>query len=55
MSPKGTYDLVVKRDDSANNPAEKVEPEVMLQRMKVHATQVRERRPRASVNNGEET
>ncbi|KAJ9097844.1 hypothetical protein QFC19_006634 [Naganishia cerealis] len=38
------YDIVVKRDDSANNPAEKVEPEVMLQRMRMHATQVRQRR-----------
>lgn len=45
-APTETYDIVVKRDDSANNPAEKVEPEVMLHRMREHATQVRERRGR---------
>ncbi|GHJ88242.1 hypothetical protein NliqN6_4644 [Naganishia liquefaciens] len=38
-----TYEIIVKRDDAANNPAEKVAPEEMLARMRVHATEVRRR------------
>lgn len=38
-----TYNIVVKRDDAAGDPAEKVKPEVMLARMRVHATEVRRR------------
>jgi hypothetical protein len=38
-----TYNLTVKRDDAAGNPAEKVKPEEMLARMRVHATEVRRR------------
>lgn len=38
-----TYEIIVKRDDAANNPAEKVAPQEMLSRMRVHATEVRRR------------
>jgi hypothetical protein len=38
-----TYNITVKRDDAANNPAEKVKPEEMLARMRLHATEVRRR------------
>ncbi|KAJ9112451.1 hypothetical protein QFC20_002239 [Naganishia adeliensis] len=38
-----TYNITVKRDDAANNPAEKVQPEEMLARMRLHATEVRRR------------
>lgn len=38
-----TYNITVKRDDAANNPAEKVQPEEMLARMRLHATKVRRR------------
>lgn len=38
-----TYEIIVKRDDAANNPADKVAPQEMLARMRVHATEVRRR------------
>jgi hypothetical protein len=38
-----TFEIIVKRDDAANDPAEKVAPEELLQRMRVHATEVRRR------------
>jgi hypothetical protein len=45
-----TFEIIVKRDDAANDPAEKVPPEEMLARMRVHATEVRRRGTRVVDN-----